>query len=106
MNEIVPIQRLIFEIRGQQVMLDRDLAMLYGVETKVLNQAVRRNLNRFPPDFMFTLKVSECQEVVTNCDRFASLKYSTVMPHAFTEHGIIMLASVLPVGFATYDTDK
>ncbi len=95
MNEIVPIQRLIFEIRGQQVMLDRDLAMLYGVETKVLNQAVRRNLNRFPPDFMFTLKVSEYQEVVTNCDRFASLKYSTVMPHAFTEHGIIMLASVL-----------
>ena len=81
MNEIVPIQRLIFEIRGQQVMLDRDLAMLYGVETKVLNQAVRRNLNRFPPD--------------TNCDRFASLKYSSVMPHAFTEHGIIMLASVL-----------
>ena len=64
MNEIVPIQRLIFEIRGQQVMLDRDLAMLYGVETKVL-------------------------------DRFASLKYSSVMPHAFTEHGIIMLASVL-----------
>ena len=95
MNEIAPIQRLIFEIRGQQVMLDRDLAMLYGVETKVLNQAVRRNLNRFPPDFMFTLKLSEYQEVVTNCDRFASLKYSSVMPHAFTEHGIIMLASVL-----------
>ena len=95
MNEILPIQRLIFEIRGQQVMLDRDLAMLYGVETKVLNQAVRRNLNRFPPDFMFTLKLSEYQEVVTNCDRFASLKYSSVMPHAFTEHGIIMLASVL-----------
>lgn len=71
MNEIVPIQRLIFEIRGQQVMLDRDLAMLYGMETKVLNQAVRRNLNRFPPDFMFTLKLSEYQEVVTNCDRFA-----------------------------------
>ena len=95
MNEILPIQRLIFAIRGQQVMLDRDLAMLYGVETKVLNQAVRRNLNRFPPDFMFTLKLSEYQEVVTNCDRFASLKYSSVMPHAFTEHGIIMLASVL-----------
>ena len=94
-DETALIQNLIFEIRGQRVMLDRDLAMLYGVETKVLNQAVKRNLNRFPPDFMFTLKVTEFQEVVTNCDRFASLKYSAVTPHAFTEHGIIMLASVL-----------
>ena len=83
MNDIVPIQQFIFEIRGQRVMLDRDLAMLYGVETKVLNQAVKRNIDRFPPDFMFTLKVSEYQDVVTNCDRFASLKHSTVMPHAF-----------------------
>ena len=95
MNDIVPIQQFIFEIRGQRVMLDRDLAMLYGVETKVLNQAVKRNIDRFPPDFMFTLKVSEYQDVVTNCDRFAPLKHSTVMPHAFTEHGIVMLASVL-----------
>ena len=95
MSDIVPIQHLIFEIRGQRVMLDRDLAMLYGVETKVLNQAVKRNIDCFPPDFMFTLKVSEYQDVVTNCDRFASLKHSTVMPHAFTEHGIVMLASVL-----------
>lgn len=95
MNEIIPLQRLIFEIRGQRVMLDRDLALLYGVEPKALNQAVKRNIDRFPPDFMFTLKVSEYQEVVTNCDRFESLKYSSVMPHAFTEHGIIMLASVL-----------
>ena len=95
MNDIVPIQQFIFEIRGQRVMLDRDLAMLYGVETKVLNQAVKRNIDRFPPDFMFALKVPDYQDVVTNCDRFASLKHSTVMPHAFTEHGIVMLASVL-----------
>ena len=95
MNDILPIQQLILEIRGQRVMLDRDLAILYGVETKVLNQAVKRNLDRFPPDFMFMLKVSEFQEVVTNCDRLASLKFSAVTPRAFTEHGIIMLASVL-----------
>ena len=95
MNDVAPIQQLIFEIRGQRVMLDRDLAMLYGVETKALNQAVKRNLYRFPPDFMFVLKVPEFQEVVTKCDRFASLKYSSVTPRAFTEHGIIMLASVL-----------
>ena len=76
-------------------MLDRDLAMLYGVEPKRLNEQVKRNIDRFPPDFMFTLKVSEYQDVVANCDRFESLKHSTVMPHAFTEHGIIMLASVL-----------
>ena len=85
---MVSIQQLIFEIRGQRVMLDRDLAMLYGVESKRLNEQVKRNIDRFPPDFMFTLKVSEYQEVVANCDRFESLKYSTAMPHAFTEHGI------------------
>lgn len=95
MNDIIPIQQFIFEIRGQRVMLDRDLAMLYGVEPKRLNEQVKRNIDRFPPDFMFMLKVPEYQEVVANCDRFASLKYSAVMPRAFTEHGIIMLASVL-----------
>lgn len=95
MNDIAPIQQLIFEIRGQRVMLDRDLAMLYGVEPKRLNEQVKRNIDRFPPDFMFTLKVPEFQEVVAKCDRLASLKYSSVAPRAFTEHGIIMLASVL-----------
>jgi len=76
-------------------MLDSDLAVLYGVETKVLNQAVKRNLNRFPPDFLFKLTETEKQEVVTNCDHLSNLKYSPVLPNAFTEHGAIMIASVL-----------
>ena len=75
-------------------MVDRDLAELYGVGTKVLNQAVNRNEERFP-DFMFRLNEEETKELVTNCDRFKSLKHSTVRPRAFTEHGVAMLASVL-----------
>ena len=82
MNEIVPIQRLIFEIRGQQVMLDRDLAMLYGVETKVLNQAVKRNIERFPEDFMFQLTKEEfenwkSQFVISNYDEDMSSQIAT-----------------------------
>jgi hypothetical protein len=76
-------------------MLDRDLAELYGVFTKVLNQAVKRNDQRFPDDFMFRLDREEMNELVTNCDRFESLKHSSVPPHAFTEQGVAMLSSVL-----------
>ncbi len=76
-------------------MLDRDLALLYGVETKVLNQAVKRNVQRFPEDFMFQLTKNEVLEVVTNCDHLSLLKFSHVLPYAFTEHGILMLSSVL-----------
>ena len=76
-------------------MVDRDLASLYNVPTKVLNQAVKRNENRFPPEFMFRLTPKERNELVTNCDRFASLKHSTSLPCAFTEHGVAMLSSVL-----------
>lgn len=97
-NEIVPTERIenrILLLRGQRVMLDRDLAELYGVSTKVLNQAVKRNSERFPTDFMFVLTKSEKDELVTNCDRFNSLKHSTVLPFAFTEYGALMLASVL-----------
>ncbi|MFA5803523.1 MAG: ORF6N domain-containing protein [Melioribacteraceae bacterium] len=97
-NEILPTERIenkILLIRGQKVMLDRDLAELYGVPTKVLNQAVKRNNERFPTDFMFVLTKSEKDELVTNCDRFNSLKHSTVLPYAFTEYGALMLASVL-----------
>lgn len=72
MNDLQTIQNLIFEIRGQRVIIDRDLAMLYKVETKVLNQAVKRNLGRFPEDFMFQLTETETQELVTNCDRLQS----------------------------------
>jgi len=89
------IEDRIFIIRGQKVMIDRDLAQLYGVNTKQLNQAVKRNTNRFPEHFMFQLSEQEKLELVTNCDRFETLKHSTVNPAAFTEYGAVMLASVL-----------
>ena len=89
------IKSRIFTVRGLQVVVDRDLAELYGVQTKVLNQAVKRNANRFPPEFMFVLAKDETEELVTNCDRFTSMKHSSVPMRAFSEHGVIMVASVL-----------
>ena len=89
------IENMIFSIRGIQVMVDRDLAMLYGVETKVLNQAVKRNINRFPERFRFQLSQNETSELVTNCDRLQNLKHSSTCPHVFTEQGVAMLSSVL-----------
>lgn len=89
------IDRLILLIRAQRVMLDADLAALYGVPTKALNQAVKRNASRFPEDFCFQLTPLERDEVVTNCDHLERLKFSPVCPYAFTEHGAIMAASVL-----------
>jgi hypothetical protein len=76
-------------------MLDTDLAEIYGVTTKALNQAVKRNIGRFPSDFMFQLNADEKQEVVTNCDHLTKLKFSASMPYAFTEHGALMLGNVL-----------
>ena len=96
------IKSRIFTIRGVQVMLDRDLAELYGVQTKVLNQAVKRNANRFPHEFMFILAKDETDELVTNCDRFASMKHSSVPMRAFSEHGVIMVASVLKSEIAAH----
>jgi len=102
MDSIVPveqIERKIYLIRGHKVMLDRELADLYGVETRVLNQAVRRNINRFPADFMFTLSREEIMRIsqfVTSSDSSKSdtLKFSkNVM--VFTEQGVAMLSSVL-----------
>ncbi len=90
----------ILEIRDKKVMLDRDLARLYGVSTKVLNQAVKRNTKRFPEDFMFQLTKSERLELVTICDRFNSMKHSTSEPYVFTEQGVAMLSSVLNSGRA------
>ena len=89
------IEERIFSIRGKQVILDRDLAQLYGVETKVLNQAVKRNLERFPESCIFKLTTDEFYGLVTICDRFESLKHSSVAPHAFTEQGVAMLSTVL-----------
>ncbi len=90
------IERKIFVVRGHRVMLDSDLAELYEVKTKALKQAVKRNITRFPDDFMFELSVKERDELVTICDLLRkSLKHSSVLPMAFTEHGVVMLSSVL-----------
>ncbi|NCC50513.1 MAG: ORF6N domain-containing protein [Spartobacteria bacterium] len=93
--KIGKIQQRILLIRGEKVIIDADLAEAYGVTTKALNQAIRRKAERFPPDFMFRLTKEEKFEVVTNCDHLEKLKYSPVNPNAFTEHGAIMVASVL-----------
>ena len=94
-NEITIIQNKILVIRIHQVMIDRDIAELYGVETKRLNEQVKRNIERFPEEFMFALNKAEKDELVANCDRFNTLKHSTVMPYAFTEQGVAMLSAVL-----------
>ena len=97
-NAIVPVERIesrILLIRGHKVMLDSDLAELYGVTTKRLNEQVKRNRERFPGDFMFKLTPKEKEEVVANCDHLQRLRFSPALPYAFTEHGAIMAASVL-----------
>ena len=85
----------IYTMRNEQVMIDRDLAELYGVETKRLNEQVKRNSERFPSDFMFQLNDNEKNELVAKCDRLNKMKHSTVNPYAFTEQGVYMLSSVL-----------
>ena len=84
-KKIETIQNLIFTIRGKQVMLDRDLTMLYGVETKVLNQAVKRNIERFPKEFRFQLTKEEKDELVTKCDHLKNLKYYSILLYGFTD---------------------
>lgn len=79
------IEACLIELRGKKVLLDRDVAMLYGVETKRVNEAVRNNLDRFPDGYVFSLQVSEKQELVENFDRFETMKHSTMEPKAFTE---------------------
>jgi hypothetical protein len=85
----------IYVIRGQKVMIDSDIAELYGVTTKRLNEQVKRNRNRFPFNFMFELTKEEKNQLVANCDHLKKLKFSPVSPKVFTEHGILMLSSVL-----------
>ena len=94
--ELQLIQHKIFEVRGCRVMFDFHLAELYGVSTKVLKQAVKRNEKRFPSDFKFTLIKDEWNELVTICDQIpATLKHSYILPDCFTEQGVAMLSSVL-----------
>jgi hypothetical protein len=97
-HSVIPdeiIMNRIIVLREKKVMIDRDLADLYGVTTKRLNEQVKRNKKRFPEDFMFQLTGEEKTEVVAKCDHLAVLKYSPNLPFAFTEHGAVMLASIL-----------
>jgi hypothetical protein len=89
------IEDAILFIRGEKVIIDSDLARRYAVTTTRLNEQVKRNRERFPEDFMFKLTSGEKAEVVANCDHLKKLKFSPVLPFAFTEHGAIMAANVL-----------
>jgi phage regulator Rha-like protein len=94
-NKLAKIQNIIYEIRGQQVMLDRDLAALYGVELKVMNQAVKRNIGRFPSDFMFQITLKEwdiLRSQFVTANNISKVRY---LPYVFTEHGVLMLSNVL-----------
>jgi hypothetical protein len=92
--ELQIIQNKIYEIRGQRVMLDIDMAELYETETRILNQAVKRNVKRFPSDFMFQLTKSEFYNLISQ-NVTSSWGGTRKLPYAFTEHGVTMLASVL-----------
>ncbi len=89
------IEQTILLIRGHKVMLDADLARVYGVKAKRLREQLRRNLDRFPEDFMFQLTKEETEEVSAFCGHLSYLKFSPTQPYAFTEHGAIMLATIL-----------
>lgn len=89
------IEQRIIKLRGQRVMLDADLAALYGVPTRRLNEQVKRNRERFPADFMFQLNAAEKAEVIANCDHLSRMKFSKALPYAFSEHGAIQAANML-----------
>jgi len=94
--ELQAIQQRIYEVRGEKVMLDFDLALLYDVETRVLNQAIKRNIDSFPEDFMFRLTAAEWQAMSSQMVMTSQAKRpKSAIPYAFTEHGVTMLASVL-----------
>jgi hypothetical protein len=98
------VESKIIEIRGQQVIVDSDVADLYGVTTKQVNQALNRNLDKFPKGYIIELLKDEKLELVTNCDRFANLRHSNVLPNAYTEKGLYMLATILKSPKATETT--
>ena len=95
MQSVERIASRILVVRGLRVMIDADLAALYGVPTKRLNEQVKRNRARFPEDFVFRLTASETSKVVANCDHLAQLRFSSTLPFAFTEHGALMASAVL-----------
>ena len=84
MKKLKPVGSLILTIRGCKILIDADLADIYGVETRALNQAVKRNSERFPRDFIFQLSAEEKLKVITNCDHLARLKFAKSSPTAFT----------------------
>jgi len=112
-KSIVPVGKIeqrILLIRGEKVIVDADLAEFYGVQTKVLNQAVKRNKDRFPEDFMFRLTKVEKVELVTNCDHLEKLKFSPTTPQVFTEHGAILggadFVNWIKQNFLSKDSDR
>ena len=100
-EDIVKTENKIIVIRDKQVILDRDVAEVYGVETKRINEALKNNPDKFPDGYVITLNIKEKDELVENFDRFKTLKHSTVEPHAFTEKGLYMLATILKSPLAT-----
>lgn len=107
MSEVIKseyLEGMILEIRGQRVLLDRDLAGIYGVTTRDINKAVANNSSKFPVGYLFELTPQEKAELVENFHRFENLKHSTVNPKAFTEKGLYMLATILKGPVATQAT--
>lgn len=101
MIETNEIEAHLMDLRGEKVLIDRDVAALYGVETKRVNEAVKNNLDKFPEGYFFTLQSVEKQYLVENFDRYKTLRNSTVEPRAFTEKGLYMLATILKSERAT-----
>jgi len=100
----IDVENRVITIQNQQVLIDRDVAELYGVETKRINEAVKNNPEKFPKGYIVTISSDDKSELVENFDRFNSLKHSTALPSAFTEKGLYMLATVLKSTNATQTT--
>ena len=103
-KEIEKVSSKVITLRDMQVIIDRDVAEIYGVTTREVNQAIRNNPEKFPDGYVFTLDISEKGELIKNIERFEPLKHSTVMPHAFTEKGLYMLATIIKSKVATEAT--
>lgn len=100
-EDIQKVESRVITIRNTQVLLDRDVAELYGVETRRINEAVKNNVEKFPLGYVIELTSNEKDELVENFDRFNMMKHSTALPHAFTEKGLYMLATILKSKTAT-----